>query len=115
MASPAAKASAAALFSFASLEAATTRASTREVAERVLTEIRSSRNHNASQTTALASWTQLYAGQPPHAVQALANVELFLRSKRKHYALMEKYNPLYGMSDKDRIRATARTDRKSVV
>ena len=22
---------------------------------------------------------------------------------------MEKYNPLYGMSDKDRIRATART------
>ncbi|WFD16536.1 hypothetical protein MARU1_002574 [Malassezia arunalokei] len=29
--------------------------------------------------------------------------------KRKHYALMEKYNPLYGMSDKDRIRATART------
>lgn len=42
MASPAAKASAAALFSFASLEAATTRASTREVAERVLTEIRSS-------------------------------------------------------------------------
>ena len=42
-------------------------------------------------------------------MQALANVELFLRSKRKHYALMEKYNPLYGMSDKDRIRATART------
>jgi len=42
MASPAAKASAAALFSFASLEAAATRASTREVAERVLTEIRSS-------------------------------------------------------------------------
>lgn len=42
MASPAAKASAAALFSFASLEAATTRASTREVAERVLSEIRAS-------------------------------------------------------------------------
>lgn len=42
MASPAAKASATALFSFVSLEAATTRASTREVAERVLSEIRAS-------------------------------------------------------------------------
>lgn len=55
-------------------------------------------------------WTDLYAEQPaPQAARILSDVELFLRSKRKYLTLMEQYNPLYGMSEQDRIRATART------
>lgn len=41
-------------------------------------------------------------------LEPLANLELFLRSKRMHNSLMERYNPLYGMSEQDRIKATAR-------
>ena len=44
-----------------------------------------------------------------HGTQrALADLELFLRSKRVHSTLQERYNPMYGMSEKDRIQATAR-------
>ena len=51
----------------------------------------------------LAAQEQLQVSQ-----RALADLELFLRSKRVHSTLQERYNPMYGMSEKERIRATAR-------
>lgn len=47
-------------------------------------------------------------GQRAPAQRVLADLELFLRSKRVHSTLQERYNPMYGMSEKDRIQATAR-------
>lgn len=51
----------------------------------------------------------LYEKDVPHNTKVLADVELLLRSKRIHTSLMEMYNPLYGMTEQERIRATART------
>ncbi|KAE8234848.1 hypothetical protein CF326_g94 [Tilletia indica] len=38
----------------------------------------------------------------------LADVELFMRSKRIHGDLLIRYNPTHGMSEQERVRATAR-------
>ncbi|CAD6945326.1 unnamed protein product [Tilletia controversa] len=38
----------------------------------------------------------------------LADVELFMRSKRIHADLLVRYNPTHGMSEQERVRATAR-------
>ncbi|KAL4401430.1 mitochondrial proton-transporting ATP synthase complex assembly protein [Malassezia pachydermatis] len=110
MSTAAQKASANALFSFVSLEAAATRATARDVAAKIQQEIALTRNYDASRTSLLTQWADIQATlSTSKAARELADVELLLRSKRKHTALMEMYNPLYGMSEQDRIRATART------
>lgn len=58
--------------------------------------------------TPLAQFTHLL-GADGKQQRVLANLEVFLRSKRVYTSLMEQYNPLYGMSEQERIRATART------
>ena len=123
MATAAQKTSARALFSFISLEEAATRASTRDVASRVFDEIRLAvcvqvgeyaltrlqGNHQSSQSTALFVWTNLHADKPQPMARIMSDIEVFMRNKRRYESLMKQYNPLYGMSEQDRIRATART------
>lgn len=120
MSTVAQKASASALFSLASLEAAATRLPARQVADKVLHELRSTvcisferidaqRNHKDTLSGSLVDMVDLYVQNVPKSSTILADMELLLRSKRIHTSLMEMYNPLYGMSEQERIRATART------
>lgn len=39
----------------------------------------------------------------------MSDIEVFMRNKRLYETLMKQYSPLYGMTEQDRIRATART------
>lgn len=55
-----------------------------------------------------ADTTEHHGTQRAPTQRALADLELFLRSKRVHSTLQERYNPMSGMSEKDRIQATAR-------
>lgn len=112
----AARKATAGLFSFASLDAARTRATARELAEQVYHELRMAVRRLLTQLPSRTEPMQTPLAQYTHLVSAhdsqqpvMANLELFLRSKRVHNALMEQYNPLYGMSEQDRIKATART------
>jgi len=120
MSTVAQKASASALFSLASLEAAATRLPARQVADKVLHELRSTvgsspghtdsqRNHKDTLSGSLVDMVDLYVQNVPKSSHVLADMELLLRSKRIQTSLMEMYNPLYGMSEQERIRATART------
>jgi len=120
MSTVAQKASASALFSLASLEAAATRLPARHVADKVIHELRSTvgsspghtdsqRNHKDTRSGSLVDMVDLYVQHVPTSSKILADMELLLRSKRIHTSLMEMYNPLYGMSEQERIRATART------
>ncbi|SHO76449.1 Uncharacterized protein MSYG_0787 [Malassezia sympodialis ATCC 42132] len=109
MSTVAQKASASALFSLASLEAAATRLPARHVADKVIHELRSTRNHKDTLSGSLVDMVDLYVQHVPTSSKILADMELLLRSKRIHTSLMEMYNPLYGMSEQERIRATART------
>ncbi|WFD02529.1 hypothetical protein MOBT1_001213 [Malassezia obtusa] len=105
----AARKATAGLFSFASLDAARTRATARELAEQVYHELRMALpSRTEPMQTPLAQYTHLVSAHDSQQ-PVMANLELFLRSKRVHNALMEQYNPLYGMSEQDRIKATART------
>ncbi|KAK0557912.1 hypothetical protein OC846_000207 [Tilletia horrida] len=42
------------------------------------------------------------------SIRDLADVELFMRSKRIHGELLLRYNPTHGMSEQERVKATAR-------
>ncbi|WFD42214.1 hypothetical protein MPSI1_000855 [Malassezia psittaci] len=109
MSSAAVRKASARIFSMASLDAARTRATSRELAEKIEKELRDAISTRREPTeTPIAHFTQLLSTdncQQP----TLANLELFLRSKSVYNKLMERYNPLYGMSEQERIKASART------
>ena len=118
MSSAAARKASASLFSFASLDAARTRATPKELAAKVFDELRDAvrpqtpnlqlPTRTDAQNTPLAAFTRQLEDMD-RSQPALADLELFLRSKRVFNKLMEQYNPLYGMSEQERIKATART------
>ncbi|KAI3625882.1 hypothetical protein CBS9595_001243 [Malassezia furfur] len=109
MSSAAARKASASLFSFASLDAARTRATPKELAAKVFDELRDALpTRTDAQNTPLAAFTRQLEDMD-RSQPALADLELFLRSKRVFNKLMEQYNPLYGMSEQERIKATART------
>ncbi|WFC98135.1 hypothetical protein MYAM1_000859 [Malassezia yamatoensis] len=119
MSSAAVRKASAGIFSMASLDAARTRATSHELAEKINQELRVATSTRKEPTnTPIAHFTQLLSTQKCQQPR-LADLELFLRSKRVYYKLMERYNPLYGMSEQERIKASARTvgldvpDRKS--
>ena len=60
---------------------------------------------NAAYPTPLAEFT---GDSESLAHEALADLELFLRSKRVHSELQERYNPTIGMTRAEKVRATAR-------
>ncbi|WFD36802.1 hypothetical protein MCUN1_003692 [Malassezia cuniculi] len=92
----------AALYSLASLRSAP-RIAVPELHQRVAHELRSA--PNAGTHTPLAAFTN-DTDSLAHA--SLADLELFLRSKRVHAELQERYNPTIGMTRAEHIRATAR-------
>lgn len=68
------------------------------------------RHHDTQRPSTLALWAALEAERDTaQTPKILADLELLLRSMRRYTALMSAYNPLYGMSEEERIRATART------
>lgn len=60
---------------------------------------------NAGSQTPLAELTGVTESL---AHEALADLELFLRSKRVHSELQQRYNPTIGMTRDEKVRATAR-------
>lgn len=53
------------------------------------------------------SRTKEGGGGGPQISKRLENVELFISNARIHEELLARYNPVYGKSEAERIRATA--------
>ncbi|WFD07605.1 hypothetical protein MVES1_002972 [Malassezia vespertilionis] len=121
MSSVAQKSSAAALFTMGSLEAvAIARAPLLELRRKIEEEVRTALPTDDSQKVVhspllafvnmvVADGKELPATVDSVRRQVLSDVDLYLSNKRKQRMLLKLYNPLHGMSEQERIRATART------